>query len=97
MQVRIPIWRPFLPASSRFVGINSNLVKPGETHGLNRRLAEVVSGHQGPMTVISDIETSEPTLQEVLGAYRLTARDCETIITNIQQVGHRFCRAIRQN
>jgi hypothetical protein len=87
----------FVPRTARVVGINSNFIRPGQPIGLNKRLAEIVRSHSGPIVVISGVTTEQTALDQTLSNYGLRASDCRIVRSNIEPSGHRVCAGARKN
>lgn len=87
---------PFLPRDTRVISINSNFIRPDQSHGLNRLMAKVVSAHSGPFAVVSASETPETVLDKSLAAYGLSPRDCAVVRSNFAPSGHKICQAYRR-
>ena len=86
---------PFLPRDARVIAIYANFIRPGQSHGLNRRMAELLRSHSGPIATISSAATPEADLKDRSAQYGLWARDCVIVHTNMEETGQKICQAFR--
>ncbi len=77
--------------SVRFVGIDDNLVHPGDGSLLEQRIERVVRGHHGPLYGLEVPVTAGPadTALRFYGLRRLLP--CAAVRTNLEQDGLRIC------
>jgi hypothetical protein len=77
---------PFLPASVRVIGANTNLVHPGDAGLLQRRIETAIRTHQGPLWGMEDTGDYPGVADATLAYYGLRrAGDCVLIRTNIER------------
>lgn len=81
-----------MPRDVRVLGLSTNLVRPGQEHGLNRRIAAAIGAQAGPIWSLSDPATTDAARDAVLSAHGLVAAgDCIFIRSSLELRGHRFC------
>ena len=79
----------------RFVGVNNNLLRPGDTTGLAQQVDAAVRSHTGPLWAL---EIADPTgrTEQVLAHYGLErGPGCTMIQTNLEGPQVRFCPLLR--
>lgn len=91
---------PFLPADVRVVALTNNVMYPqfaqaGRDYGLLRRAREAVAGHRGAFWMLTDPAESQAAIEAVLTPFGLRAGACQTIRSNMEPAGHRFCEVSR--
>jgi hypothetical protein len=82
-----------MPHEIRALGLSTNLVRPGQQHGLNRRIAEAIESHAGPIWSIAHHATSPAERDAALSAYSLAPTgSCVLVRSSLEPGGHRFCQ-----
>jgi hypothetical protein len=82
-----------MPPEIHALGLSTNLVRPGQQHGLNRRIAEAIESHAGPIWSIAHHATSPAERDAVLSAYNLAPiGSCMLVRSSLEAGGHRFCQ-----
>ncbi len=77
--------------SVRFVGIENNLIHPGNGSLLERRIEQAVRGHRGPLYGLEVPDAGGPA-DAALRHYGLRRRlPCAAVRTNLEQDGLRIC------
>ena len=85
----------FAAPAVRFVGIDNNLVHPGDSSLLARRIEQAVRRHQGPLYGL-DVLAPAASTAPALVYYRLQRTlPCIRLRTNLEQDGLRLCRLRR--
>jgi len=87
---------PFFRHDARFVGLDNNLVNPGQTNRMQEAVRAVVDGHPGPLYSLT---RTTGTGQDALDAYglRKTGAACASIRTNIDKSPLELCRIERRS
>lgn len=86
----------FTPAGPRFVGLNSNLVRPGENTALARAAAEAVARHDGPLWGLESPADQPGEADRALAAYGLVrGAPCAPVRSNLDADAIRACPLLR--
>ncbi len=86
----------FTPPGPRFVGGNSNLVRPGEDTGLARAVSEAVSRHDGPLWGLESPADQPGEADRALAAYRLArGAPCAPVRSNLDADAILACPLVR--
>lgn len=81
-----------MPPDIRALGLSTNLVRPGQEHGINRRITAAIEGHGGPIWSIAHHATPQAEQDAVLAAHGLAADGaCLLVRSSLEPGGHRFC------
>ena len=86
---------PFLPPDVRAIGVRSNLVRPGEEHGLARRIRAAIAGHDGPIWAIGDPRITPASIADALQPHGLALGPCQLVRSTLVREGHAFCEVLR--
>ena len=85
----------FAPRTLRFVGVDNNLVHPGQDSALEHRIEQAVRQHPGPLFGL-EVPAAKDPAESVLGFYGLhRAGPCQPVRTTLEQDGLRICRLAR--
>ncbi|MDB5380319.1 MAG: hypothetical protein JWR00_4765 [Rubritepida sp.] len=86
---------PFLPPGVRAVALYDNLIRPGQEHGLTRRIREAVANHGGPFRILLGGDLTPERAAALLTPYGLTLGPCTRLRSNLEPGGHAFCEVER--
>lgn len=86
---------PFLPPGVLVVGIENNMLRPGQTHGLDRRTRTLIAGQRGALWAVADPDKPISTIERSLETYGLGVGECHLVRSNLAPAGHRFCELHR--
>jgi hypothetical protein len=81
-----------MPRDARVLGLATNLVQPGQDHGLNRRIAMAIADQSGPIWSLAGTGTTDAARDAVLAVHGLAVDgECLVVRDTLEPGGHRFC------
>ncbi len=85
----------FSPPGVRFVGANSNLLRPGDDTVLGRAVVAEIAGQKGPIWGLESPDDQPGQADRTLAAYGLAREGCVRVRSNLDADAIRACRLTR--
>jgi hypothetical protein len=81
-----------VPPAIRFIGVNNNLIQPGQDGPLARQADTMIRSHSGPLYGLEEPSESPGIADRTLAYYGLARDGCAQVVSNLDDNAIRLCR-----